>query len=52
MPYKICNDCEQGIQVDEEDEQYFNYCTTCGKPLELVPDEEVDETFDLYEEEK
>ena len=49
MPFKVCEACEQGIKVDEDKEEFFNYCTTCGKPLILVPEEEVNREYDLYE---
>lgn len=50
MGFKVCHSCSVAIQVDENTEAQWNYCNVCGNGLELVPEEEISDKYDIQEE--
>lgn len=42
---KVCKECSIAIQVDKNNEHLWNFCYSCGKPLEWLEDTDHDRDF-------
>ena len=50
MAWKVCHSCNIAIEVEVKNEAQWNFCNVCGKGLELIPDEEIGENYEIFEE--